>query len=95
MYMIEKTFKAVFSLKNDFPDFESDRDQQWGMLTGVIAGLKELREEVNRLTKELWKSAVEEKREEVERQNTAVAKKVVTWPKNIATVPRKLPGYAV
>ena len=92
---MEKTTEAVLSLKNDFQGFESDRDQQWGMLREIGAALKELKEEVGGLAMEVVKNALREKQEEVERLRTEVGKKNTTWPNNIPTRPRRKTGHAV
>ena len=92
--IMEKTFQAVFPLKNDFQGFQEDRDKQWGLITRVVAELKGLKEEVSSLAKEMLKSILKTKQQEVERLSTEVAKKVATWPNNLPTGPPRLPESA-
>ena len=64
-------------------------------MTRVMVGLRELKEEVRSLVKGVLAKAPVEKREEMEGLSTEVAKKIVTWPNNIPTGPRKALGNDV
>lgn len=67
-------------MQTDFQGLESNRDEQWGMLTGVVVELTRLKEEVMRLSADVEKRVVgipAEKRREIVKVDAGAGNEVL------------------